>query len=202
MSTKSCFPVDAPIVAPDTKTSGLDPFKHSLISFALVPVASGPTPLVQYLSTGIVAHWDPWAYDNFRKDSDNYTMRGVSVATAYKAMQYYIAEELKTDEIVIVGHNVWLDMAFMKQLAHRANRSFAEIHYRSVDTFVLMYDLYMRDYTGPKSLSLSGACKHFNVELPEADKDTALGDATAVMQLYKKIAEHNNHMDLKYEFRR
>lgn len=195
MSTKAYFPVDAPIVALDTETSGLDPFKHSLISFALVPVESGHSHLMRYLKTGLTTQWDPWAYDNFRKDIENYNAHAVTCDVAYEAMRDYIVAELKVAEIIVVGHNIGFDIAFMKQLAHRANKQFGGIHYRSIDTFVLMHDLYMRGHVGPESLSLSGACKFFNVELSEAAKHTALGDATATMELYKKIAERNEYMD-------
>ena len=89
--------------------------------------------------------------------------------------------------IVLAGHNIAFDVAFLRQFYKMNGASFDNRYsHRTVDTHAILYFLYISGKTcGLNSLSSSDAFSHFNIAVK--DRHSALGDVIATAELFGEM---------------
>ena len=167
----------------DTETSGTNPYLHSLLSLAVVPLLdhriSGeewfvfePEIVVDPRSMSIHGIELKWLKEN-----------GLDPLELCDRFEAYL-ESLDQDNIVLAGHNICFDIRFLKQLYHRLQRPWPSLlSHRSIDTHSLLW-LYAQAGKLPQEACTSdGAFKHFSCAPPPELRHSALGDAVATKDL-------------------
>lgn len=181
-------PLTERIVVLDTETSGLDPDKHSLLSIGLVDW-SGRKQTEIFVNEGeIVA--DPASMAVNGIDLDFIRERGVTPKSAVRKVEKFLHKMGLGRPLMICGHNVAFDLAFMRRLYRMAGRDVPrEFSHRSVDTHALLWALAAQGKVPREARSSEGAFTHFGVSPPPDKRHTALGDAIATRDLLEKVLE-------------
>ncbi|MEK7558576.1 MAG: 3'-5' exonuclease [Patescibacteria group bacterium] len=89
----------------------------------------------------------------------------------------------KVDGAIMVGHNVAFDHAFLEKAFEDAGIK-NTMHYHKLDTISIAYGR-LFDNPSVEKFSLRSLCEHFGIENKNAH--TALSDARATFELYKKL---------------
>lgn len=177
----------ANILVLDTETSGLDPSIHSLLSVGLV-AGDGRLETEFYVAEPTIVA-DPRAMAVNRLDLDRVRSEGLSPAAACDAIDRFI-DEMKVDRpVIIAGHNIAFDIAFLRRLYRLADRPMRSLSHRSIDTHSLMWALAARGKLPAHVQNSDTAFAHFGIEPPEALRHTALGDAVATRLLVERLLE-------------
>jgi len=92
--------------------------------------------------------------------------------------------------IILAGHNVGFDQAFLGAFLESQGRSLEpRFSHRLVDTHSLAAGLRDAGRLPLANLGSTELFAHFAIEVPEAKRHTALGDALATFELYWKLVE-------------
>lgn len=175
------------LIAVDVETSGPDPFVHSLLAVALVPLAKIVDPLTVFVRHGNPV-WTTVGKDYFSLYRSEWEMNSVSSCDAYERIATYL-ESYPTESMMFVGHNVGFDFSFLKGLAHGVGKEgYPNLSHRTIDTHSLLQVLYWRGDIPESACTSSGAFEHFLIEIPRRERHTALGDATATAKLFERVA--------------
>ena len=95
-----------------------------------------------------------------------------------------------TSTVILAGHNIAIDIAFMKRLYRVANRAWPSmISHRSLDTHTMLWQLAAAGDIPFDACSSDGAFKHFDCSPPAELRHSALGDAIATKQLFLKLLD-------------
>ena len=176
------------LVAIDVETSGVNPFRHQILSLALVPLDPSKSPLELYVNEG-EPEWERIAADYFEDWRSDWETYGQSASEACAALSYYI-ETVFGDQITVVGHNVGFDVAFLRQLAFRAGLAEVPlISHRAIDTHTILHLLYLSGVIPEDALSSDGAFRHFDITPHASARHTAVGDALATRELFIRLLE-------------
>jgi DNA polymerase-3 subunit epsilon len=89
--------------------------------------------------------------------------------------------------IVLAGHNVAFDQAFLERFLAGQGRTPERFSHRLVDTHSLAAALRDAGRLDLADLNSSALFAHFGIEVPEEKRHTALGDALATFELYWKL---------------
>lgn len=175
------------LVAIDVETSGTNPFENEILSIALAPLNEEITPLDIYIKHNHI-NWSEYAQLNFGRFQEQWFERGISPKSACKQIEDYLQENYKDQPIILVGHNVGFDISFLRKLAFSAGREMIRgISHRSIDTHSILYYLHLRGL-GPKEFTNSdGAFQYFDIPIVPNRRHTALGDAIATRDLFRKL---------------
>lgn len=179
----------------DTEASGPDPTVHSILSFAGLVWEDGREgdalsllinePPLSYAATASTIHGiDPLAIRKYgRSPSD-----AVAILNAYCEREFhYLSAETR---VVLVGHNVGFDVAFLKRLYRLAGRSYDSVFsHRVVDTASIMRFLMMLDILDLSEPTSESAFRHFGIMPPDQARHTAMGDAQAAFQLFNCLID-------------
>lgn len=176
------------LVVVDVETSGINPFKHQILSLALVPIDRAKPTLELYIREG-EPEWQDVAAAYFRNSLATWRNEGRSPKAACDALVRHI-ESAFEGPVTMVGHNVGFDVAFLRQLASRAGLDqLPLISHRALDTHTILFLLYARGIIPRGALSSSGAFAHFGIGLEPGTRHTALGDALATRELFIRAVE-------------
>lgn len=176
------------LVAIDVETSGINPFRHQILSLALVPLDPSRSPLELYVNEG-EPEWQRTAADYFEKSRAVWEAYGRSASEACAALSSYI-ETVFGDHITVVGHNVGFDVAFLRQLAFQAGLDQMPLmSHRVIDTHTILYLLHLSGMIPEDALSSDGAFRHFGIRPQACARHTALGDALATRELFMRVLE-------------
>ena len=176
------------LVAIDVETSGINPFRHQILSLALVPLDRSKSPLELYINEG-EPEWQRIAADYFEESRPAWEAYGRSASEACAALSSYIGTVFG-EQITVVGHNVGFDVAFLRQLAFRAGLDqLPLISHRVIDTHTLLYLLYLSGVIPEDALSSDGAFRHFDIRPQASARHTAIGDALATRELFIRVLE-------------
>lgn len=176
------------LVAIDVETSGINPFRHDILSLALVPLDPSKPPLELYVNEG-EPEWQRIAADYFGESRPAWEAYGRSASEACAALSSYI-ETVFGDQVTVVGHNVGFDVAFLRQLAFRAGLDQVPlISHRVIDTHTILYLLHLAGVIPEDALSSDGAFRHFDIRPQASARHTALGDAVATRKLFMRVLE-------------
>jgi len=176
------------LVVIDVETSGINPFRHQILSLALVPLDLSKSPLELYVNEG-EPEWQKTAAAYFEESRPSWEAYGRSASEACAALSSYI-ETVFGDKITVVGHNVGFDVAFLRQLAFRAGLDQVPlISHRVIDTHTILYLLHLSGVIPEDALSSDGAFRHFDIRPQASARHTALGDALATRELFMRALE-------------
>ncbi|MXY31203.1 MAG: 3'-5' exonuclease [Gemmatimonadetes bacterium] len=174
------------LVAIDVETSGINPFRHQILSLALVPLDISKPPLELYVNEG-EPEWQRIAAHYFEESRSAWEADGRSASEACAALSSYI-ETVFGEQITVVGHNVGFDVAFLRQLAFRAGLDEVPlISHRVIDTHTILYLLHLSGVIPEGALSSDGAFRHFDIRPPASARHTAIGDALATRELFMRV---------------
>ena len=183
------------LVAIDVETSGINPFRHQILSLALVPLDRSKSPLELYINEG-EPEWQRIAADYFEEWRPAWETYGRSATETCAALSSYI-DTVFGDHITLVGHNVGFDIAFLRQLAFRAGLDQVPlISHRVIDTHTILYLLHFFGVVPEDALSSDGAFRYFDIRPHPSARHTAIGDALATRELFLRILTLCERMSL------
>ncbi len=186
-------PLTRPYLFLDTETGGLDPERHSLLSIGLVVGDEGE---VRH-SLEILLKHDTYVVDGpalrvNRIDLAAHHQRALEAPVAFSVLDVFLTQYFpcKHEPIVLVGHNVAFDRAFLKRFWEARGQAFEpRFSHRLVDTHALAAGLRDAGRLRVEDLSSDALFAHFGIDVPSDQRHTALGDALATFQLYWKLVE-------------
>ena len=172
----------------DTETGGLDPLTHSILSVGIVN-ADGTKQLEFYVK-------EPDIVTNARSmkvnriDLDLVQAEGLTPTEACERLDAFVEEIGGAQNLMMVGHNIAFDIAFLRRLYHLAGRMVPDVFaHRTVDTHTLMFALVAQGKLPSHIRGSDSAFAHFKVSPPADLRHTALGDAVATRELVIKLIE-------------
>lgn len=174
----------------DTETGGLDPMRHSLLSLGLVATAAdGAQACTEILFRHRVYEVDAEALAVNRIDLVAHHERALEPELAARAITNFVMEHVAgPDKIILAGHNVAFDLAFLGPFLRRHTPDLcAHISHRVMDTMPLALALQDAGLIPKGSMGLSALLEHYGIHLEPALRHTALGDARATEQLYRRM---------------
>lgn len=174
------------LIVVDTETTGTDVFTHNILSYAFVPVCDGPV-LEGFVDEHHEAVWTDVAKSYFASSEKKWSLHKKSARAAVNEIEHYLAS-LSRGDLVLVGHNVAFDRYFLEKLARDAGQPYIKgLSHRTIDTHSLLVTLSLMGRIPENATTSSGAFEYFNVSPASDIRHTALGDATATRDLYRKI---------------
>jgi DNA polymerase-3 subunit epsilon len=181
--------LNSPLVVVDVETSGLNPFRHELLSVTFVPFAADVEPLEVYVKADSI-EWSPYARKIFDKYSEDWMLKSTSPDIACEKIEHYLRKVFLGEKATPVGHNVGFDMSFLKRLAFLGGREEIDgLSHRAIDTHTLLYLLCLKGEIPSSALNSDGAFKYFGIQVPEHLRHTATGDAVATKHLVSRLFE-------------
>jgi DNA polymerase III epsilon subunit-like protein len=177
----------------DTETGGLDPRSHSLLSLGLV-VGEGPRVAN---SLEILVRHEPYVVSAGglkvnRIDLVRHSEAALDPPMALAVLDVFLDQHFphRCQQIILAGHNVGFDQAFLGSFLAAQGRTLEpRFSHRVVDTHSLAAGLRDAGRLDLANLSSSALFAHFGIEVPDAQRHTALGDALATFELYWKLVE-------------
>ena len=177
-------------VAVDVETTGLNPFMHQVTSIALVS-EDGGAPLEVFVDHDDLV-WTPVAFGYFHKYQERWRAEKVTVDEAYEKVCGWLRSNVS--EGFFVGHNVSFDLGFMAQLVPSGeDPNWPGMSHRSFDTATALRLANLLGAKPPRELSLGAALEQYSVDLQRELAHTAIGDATATLELYWSIIREFTH---------
>jgi DNA polymerase-3 subunit epsilon len=154
----------------DTETTGLLPHKDEIVQIGAVRVVKGRIVegerIDMLVNPGIAI---PAASTKVHKVSDQMVQGAPDIGEAGRIFHQFARDA------VIVAHNAPFDMAFLRRHAKRMG---VEWDHPILDTVLLSAVLFGASETH----TLDALCDRLDVEIPEALRHTALGDAVATAE--------------------
>lgn len=181
-----------PMLFLDTETGGLDPRSHSLLSLGLVV---GDGPRVSHSLEILIRH-EPYVVTGSGLKVNRIDLVGHSAAAldppvALTVLDVFLDQHFPhmCKPIILAGHNVGFDQAFLEAFLKGQGRSMNRFSHRLVDTHGIASALRDAGRLPLTSLDSTALFAHFGIEVPEDQRHTALGDALATFELYWKLVE-------------
>lgn len=171
----------------DLETSGVNPQKHSILEIGIIPLDDNKPKFHCYVRPHHIA-WSDFAKQNFQKFADRWMAEAVPEQEALHRLDHYLANTFPGKKLTLIGHNVGFDVSFLKKLANDSNlEEIPGLSHRAIDTHTLLFLLNLKGKLPDRALTSDGAFRHFEIEVPEELRHTALGDAAATKELFKKV---------------
>ena len=177
----------------DTETGGLDPSCASILSLAAVVWLDGTAIASTSLSIAEQEMLlDPNAIKVNRIDVAELQARGIAPVAAVEAFDAFLAAHFgidgARDKILVAGHNVWFDVAFVRRLYRLAGRDFrTHIQRGLLDVTSVVNFLRLSGRLAVPSSHLDDLIAHFGIVIDEQHRHTALYDATACAEILTKL---------------
>jgi DNA polymerase III subunit epsilon len=173
----------------DTETGGLDPNQHSILSLGFVTWDQQQQQEFFVLEEQLLT--TPRSMEINQIDLQWLKKNGKSPIEVCEQIDQFLSTVNATRPLMLVGHNISFDLAFLKRLYHLSHRSFPDdFSHRSLDTHSLLWILAQQGRIPWQACSSDGAFQYFNVSPPANLRHTALGDAIATRHLLVKIMEY------------
>lgn len=178
-----------PIVV-DVETGGFDPIKDALLEVAMQAVEMdeagllSPGPIeAEHIIPFKGAHLDPKALE-FNKIDPYHPFRfAKSEEEGLERLFGFVKEQLKRydcDRAVLVGHNAWFDLSFIKEATMRSKLNSPFHNFTSFDTATLSGLMYGQTV-------LSKALKLANIDYDSKEAHSAKYDTQCTTQLFCAI---------------
>jgi len=176
----------------DTETGGLDPERFSLLSVGLVLWEEGQLGAQDEFSVAEPEiRYEPEAMAVNRIDVSILGATGLPPTQAVARLEHFLDSHFSRspgDRILVAGHNVGFDVAFLRRLYRLAGRPGMTIFsHRVLDTSVILQFLALAGRLPATVTSSSGAFSYFGIDLPPGKRHTALADARATGELLTKL---------------
>jgi DNA polymerase-3 subunit epsilon len=174
----------------DTETGGLDPDKHSLLSFAMViwedmKIIDSKEVLI---NDGILSV-NKEALSINKIDIEKHKQSAMTSSQAMDEIISFIGKHFPGHgKITLAGHNVHFDADFLKRFFSANNKDFSEFFsHRIIDTSSILYYLYLSGRIKQKAVSSDKAFELFDIKVE--GRHTALGDAMATAKLFTTLLD-------------
>ena len=172
----------------DTESTGLDYDRHELISIGVVLASqdwSGDYPVFD-----TIEEFELKINPEHIEDADPVALRVNKYDPADWIFAYTLSEAMKilsekTKDAIMVSHNIAFDYAFLEKAFHRTGIE-NKMHYHKLDTISIAFAK-LHGNNDVHRFSLRNLCEHFDIKNKNAH--TALSDAHATFELYKKLME-------------
>jgi DNA polymerase-3 subunit epsilon len=165
----------------DIEATGLNLIKHEIIEIGVV-LTTPELEVVEEFELKIkpehIEDADPVALKVSHYDKNDW-VKAISLPEAMKIF----SEKVK--DCIMVGHNVAFDSGFLEYAFNKTGFS-NSMHYHKMDTVSIAWAKLHRD-PELEHFSLRELCVRFGIENKKAH--TALSDARATFELYKKLME-------------
>ena len=174
----------------DVETTGLDSEKHEICSLAAIMLDDN----LNYKAKGFMKlmpeNWDiaqPEALKINGIDPKTWTAtHNSNVESIQKMLDFINKNKKKKEKVYPMGHNVDFDIGFLMALMKKHGFPwFGTFHHRKKDTIQMMDDWRLYVEEDFRDFRLSGCCKRFGIEIPNAHDASA--DVYATMQLAHAI---------------
>lgn len=171
----------------DTETTGLEVERHEIIDIGCVLVKQ----VLRENGGSSLEIIDELEYKIKPKHIETADPAALLI-NGYKEADWIFAIDLKkaleilsekTKDAIMVGHNVAFDYAFLEK-AFEDNGVENKMHYHKLDTISIAYAR-LYDKKDIEKFSLRSLCEYLGIENKNAH--TALSDARATFELYKKL---------------
>ncbi len=165
----------------DIETTGLNLLKHEIIEIGCVLTTPDLQRMEEFdfkIKPKHIENADPVALK-----INHYNEKDWEKAISLKKAMKILSE--KTKECIMVGHNVAFDAGFLEHAFNKVKIA-NTMHYHKLDTISVAWAKLHRD-PDLEHFSLRELCLRFNIENKKAH--TALSDARATFELYKKLME-------------
>ena len=173
------------ILVIDTETGGLNPQEHSLLSLGMTSWCGQHAQEFFVLEDQLVTN--PRSMEINRIDLDWLRVHGKSPQDTCEHIDAFI-NRIPQRPLILAGHNISFDLAFLRRLYRLAERPLPKaFSHRSIDTHSLLWLLAQRGDIPMSACTSDGAFAHFDIEIPEEQRHTALADAIATHELLQKI---------------
>jgi DNA polymerase III epsilon subunit-like protein len=171
------------LVAVDVETTGLNPFRHQIVSLALVPIDCEKQSLELYIRHGQPL-WQETALQYFADFESTWESQAVTPHEACVRLEDYLSGQFG-EPVTAIGHNIGFDVAFLKQLANLADLDeLPGLSHRVLDTHTILFLLHVCGIVPGEALTSTGAFAHFGISPPERQRHSAIGDAIATRDLF------------------
>jgi DNA polymerase-3 subunit epsilon len=189
----------------DTETGGTDAQTNSILSLAAVVWDNARTSVeFDVAIVEPILSVTPKAMEINRIDLAEHAKHGVPPAVAVELFNTFLLENFPTEimshaKVVLSGHNIGFDVAFLKRLYVLGGGNFDEMFsHRLLDTAGIVRFLSLAGLTPLASAGSSEAFSHFGIVVPDCDRHTALGDARATADLLTKLVGVGRTLDAKH----
>ncbi len=172
----------------DCETGGIDADKHSILTIAGIGWEPGKEINTNSIfNISIKEHnlnIDPEAIKVNNINLNDIVMYGLPPGEAVNEIVRAITFWNATEPVILAGHNVSFDIAFLKRLFRLANRNDFKAYFshRSLDTASIFKFLQISKMVDDFGNSSNAFFKFCNVEIKDKDRHTAKGDALATAQ--------------------
>lgn len=173
----------------DTETGGLRSGFHSLLSFALLDQAPTAEPstldiLVRH-DTYVV---DPEALSINGIDLVSHHAQALEPAEVVTRLEAFLDARFPGERVTLAGHNVAFDRAFlMAYLEVHSPSLMRRFSHRMLDTHTLAMALREAGRLRLETLSSDALFAHFDIQVPEGQRHTALGDVLGTVKVYQRL---------------
>jgi len=175
----------------DTETGGLDPARYSILSVGLVVLSDNEiadTLEIKIREPEINACDEALQVNNIVIDS--HIREAIPPLEAVNQVLAFIrkCQDLYSDKgkIIICGHNVLFDIAFIKRLFGYTSYKYDDyFSHRIVDTSSILRYLYIKGDLPDDISNLDAALDHFGIN--EYPRHTALKDALLTALLFSRV---------------
>lgn len=175
----------------DTETGGLDPFRHSLLTLALVAKpCHGWEPDVDEIAFRHPTYMvEAEAMAVNRIDLVRHHAQALEPAAAVARIEAFLDRHVPQGEKAMLGgHNVGFDIAFlMPYLRQHGPHLVGRFSHRQVDTMTLAATLRAGGLLPEGKGGLTDLLQHYGLELTAEQRHTALGDALATARLFHRM---------------
>ena len=183
------------ILVLDTETGGLNPDKHSILSYGAVILDDFKIidQIEVYVNEGnIIAEESALRVNKI--DLKYLVEHGYSPLPAVELLENFLLKHFnfldctKYNLINMSGHNIGFDVGFMKRLYRLAGREYEKVFsHRTLDTAGIIRFLNVAGVSDLSSSSSDKAFDYFRIVIPEEKRHTALGDAIGTAELLVEL---------------
>lgn len=174
----------------DTETGGIDPHKHSLLSIGYVlydeQLGIMEKDDLYLLSEKYVVTQTAKNINHF--DFAKHNERAIPAKNIINTFSRINEQYFDGKRIALAGHNIQFDIQFIKKMYARNHKSYEKtFQHRAVDTYSILKFLNDAGKIDMDNITSAKAFSYFGIKVN--GRHTALGDATATLELYKQLID-------------
>ena len=172
----------------DTETGGLIPQEHDLLTIGLIVWENKELKdelelkisKEEYRTTMEALNVNKINLEELRKE-------GLPEKEVITKLIAFVKKNFGKEKPTVCGHNVNFDVGFLRELFKRNFFKYGKyLSYRTLDTMSILTFLFLQGKTETKLGKLDDAISYFNLEITEAERHTALGDAKVTAKVLSK----------------
>ncbi|GAB4180995.1 MAG: hypothetical protein Tsb002_00500 [Wenzhouxiangellaceae bacterium] len=177
----------------DVETTGPDVFKNDVLYIYIAPLFSNQPCLdlfIKYDDRDL--SWGSVASKYFKAYSEEWRVNALALEDAWETFVDFVENRIKSDEIILCGHNVGFDYSFLNKFAHLANAGLPKkISHRLFDVHSILFYYNLKGIIPNSALSSLGAIKYFGLDYSSGKRHSAKEDVKATRKIITKLLNFN-----------